>query len=258
MKQYDKSNSKLHQELKHLKTQLRNTIIIEQQVALLVKKDQLQQQLECYGINNLTTNVYFNQALSNLQEYLDTNPNHSTEEGYEVSQSSNGAVISTNYVHGYSGDIKLNNGGNIIGGMHLHTNLGENMFSGEDVFNLLQLGANVSDENSFYDCFSVLDTANGTYMIKISNLNNLYQIFYQLGNGNLRKGRRKLNDKFSYFDNTDDTAVERKFLNIFKNLSENYNFNRSPINLFKYNDTTNTFDKLELDDNGQPDTQPCD
>ena len=216
--------------------------------------DFVDQELECYGINNLTTNVYFNQALSNLQGY---SPNHPTEEGYEVSMSSNGAVISTNYVPGDAQGVTLNNGGNIIGGMHLHTNLGENMFSGEDIYNLLALGANVNEENSVYDCFSVLDTANGTYMIKISNILNLHTLLTLLGGGSMKKGYNELNNKFSYFDNTDETAIEREFLNIFNNLSENYNFNKSPINLFKYNTTNDTFDKLELDDNGQPDTQPC-
>lgn len=212
------------------------------------------EELECYGIQSLLNNVYMDAALDHLKSFLGGDANYPKEEGYEISKS--GPVISANFVPGSPSGVELANGGDIIGGMHLHPKDGINMFSEEDIYNLYLLAKNTT--NSPNDAFSVLDTANGTYMIKTKDLNSLASLFNYLSL-KPKRARRNLKKRLKYKKNATATKYETAFLKVLNKLKTDFNLSKVPLTLYKVNTTgtNNTFNKIKLNAAGEPTPEPC-
>ncbi len=216
----------------------------------------VENELECYGVQTLTDNTDFMDAIDDLKEFIE-DIDEENEQGFEVSNID--GTISTNFVPGQHDKVILNHGGNIIGGMHLHPDQGDKMFSAEDIFKLYAYYQSTAIEQnpnvSYHDVFSILTTENGTYMIKINDFNIFRAIINQLDPTDFY-GMKRFNQKFSYRKNATSTQFERKFLKSLSKLEEEFNLPKTPIKLFKLNTTTNAFEKLILISE-QPETVPC-
>ncbi|TYA52453.1 hypothetical protein [Formosa maritima] len=220
-------------------------------------KDYAYEQLECYGIQELMNSAYFTSALTDLRSSA---PGASSEKGYEISRNSMGN-ISKNFVDGSSGFVTLRHGGEIMGGMHIHHDPGELMFSAEDIYNLYQYhtGNIVNNPNQFssYEVFTVLVTIHGTYMLKMKDKSLLGYIFQN-------KSLLDINGKLGHYYNLSSSSINEddRFIKGLLKTFEYYrrklnNMPRIPINFYKLDESIQKFDRLTLNDSGAIIKTPC-
>ncbi|WP_131505675.1 hypothetical protein [Mangrovimonas yunxiaonensis] len=225
--------------------------------------DYVDEELECYYLNELTDNAYFQNALNDLQNYIE-DTTETNEQGFEVSFANN--VLSTNFKEGSYDGVKLNHGGNITGGMHTHPDQGNPMFSGKDVYKLFKYCQSISyntnsDSNvNIHNAFSVVTTPNGTYMIKVRDYNALRYLCSSnvLGNNSeQRQDRLDVLISSGTYGTSNENDYLREFLTTFEDIAEDYGLSKSPLYLYKLNTTDHTFEKVNLDANNQPEITPC-
>lgn len=219
-------------------------------------RDYAYEQLECYGIQELMNSVYFTSALNNLRGYA---PGASSEKGYEISRNSLGN-ISNNFVEGVSGYVTLRHGGEIMGGMHIHHDPGELMFSAEDIYNLYQYhtGSIVNNPNQFssYEVFTILVTIHGTYMLKMKDKSLLGYIFQN-------KSLLDINGNLGFYYNLPSTSINeddrfiKGLLKTFDYYKRKMGMPRVPINFYKLDESTQEFDRLTLNSSDIIIKTPC-
>lgn len=212
----------------------------------------------CEKLNNLLTNTTFSEALSNIQQEADGN----SERGFEISKDDNGN-ISTNFVQGGFDEIDLATGGDIIGGIHNHTeDYGQPMFSGQDI-SMMQFyylhNQNRPPNGNLVprDVTSIVVGEYGTYAISINNYFTLTNLLNTVG---VKKLKRKLNN--AYNRNTGWQGASKYTKALLKTindlLEENNIQGTPPISLYKLNQDGTAFEEITLDENNEPNApQPC-
>lgn len=218
--------------------------------------------LECYGLDTLTNNIDFNNAIDDLENFIANN--EEDEQGYEVSNTNN--TIGTNFVAGDWQGVVLGYGNNIIGGMHTHPDQGYPMFSAQDIYTLynyykqVSYNPNVSQNDVFLTLTTQGDNQIDTFMIKIKDFTMLNFIVqtYQLSPSN-RKAMRLFNQKLNsdYRQNSDINDYMRELLETFEDIKAEYNMPKTPLYLYKLNTSTNTFEKVKLNGSNPPIKTPC-
>ncbi|MBE9490117.1 MAG: hypothetical protein IMY67_07490, partial [Bacteroidetes bacterium] len=203
----------------------------------------------------------FSSALSNLQQEALNPTGNASERGFEVLKDANG-VISTNFVQGGFDGVKLGTGGDIIGGMHIHTASGNPMFSGQDIVQLRNTYHNghVSNSGLYHeDVFSVLVVKDGagtkTYAISISNYNLLLYLANTVDNnsGGIDLDKKLQNKYDNTINGENANAYMQDLLNFINGITPSV-----AINLFKLNNAGTAFETVTLDTgNNNPIATPC-
>ena len=220
--------------------------------------DYADEKLECYEVEELLTAN--NNLLKNAVENLESELDQIDEYGYEINLNNTPSTL----IQGFGYGIKLNHGGNIIGGMHTHPR-GDLMFSGEDIYNLYMYYHSLSaignpNNTSPHDVFSVMVSSNGTYMIKIRDFTLLKFIFGGVLGNTAIKSQKYLHYKIfkNINQNSDEDDYLKEFLEAFEEIKENNNMPKTPLYLYKLNESNQVFEKVKLNSNNNPITLPCD
>ena len=207
----------------------------------------------CKTLNALLTHTTITNALSTLnakriQNNTSNNPN---EYGFEVSNIN--STINTNGVQGMHSEVKLRHGSNIIGGMHIHTDNGDPMFSAQDIRKLYFYYMTKDSPKTTDEVFSILHSDIGTFAITINNLQALGAFV-----NNFKKLERKLTNIYGNSTFTNDYT--RRFLKGLKALQEDFDYPVGAINLHQLNSAGTAFEKVTLDptnNDNDPIKTPC-
>lgn len=202
---------------------------------------------DCVRLNHLLSSSEYSDALADIQENADGD----VERGYDII--STDGVISTNFVPGTGGDVELNHGGNIIGGIHNHTTDGYSMFSGEDILKLYTYSvANPTAEVKSISTTVV--TQVGTFSLTI---NDRSMLSYILNTESI--GLKGLNDLLNgkYQKATTANDFKKALLDVFKEIQEGKGMPDNPVNLYEFDSFSNSFKLVTLDSNGEPKSESC-
>lgn len=225
----------------------------EEDVAVIEEED-----TPCQKLNTLLNDSNFANALSDIQQGADGD----SERGYEISKDDNGN-ISTNFVQGGFDETDLATGGDIIGGIHNHTeDNGHPIFSGQDI-SMMQFyylhNQNRPPNGNLVpgDIASVVVGQNGTYAMTINNYFTLTNLLNTIG---VRKLTRKLNNAYDRNTGWQGPSKYTKALlkTINKLLSKHNIQGTPPISLYKLNQDGTAFEEITLDENNEPNApQAC-
>lgn len=223
----------------------------------------VENELECYGVQDLLDDTNFMNALNTLPSQT----SEDEEYGYAITRT-NGTINSGSMITGDWNGIELGNGGDIIGGQHTHTAIGYPMFSAADIYTLFNFYLKVVPNQtvSQHDVFLTLTTQGAnqteTYMIKIKDFTMLRSIIqqYELHPSN-RRAMRNFDIKLSsgYTSNNANTNM-RELLQTFEAIKSEFNMPSSALYLYKLNSSNNTFEKVQLDGSNSsnpPIKTPC-
>ena len=208
--------------------------------------------IPCQKLNNLLqTNVPFKDAIVNLQDKVDNNQQWET--GYEVSKNPGNEVVTVSDPISGGDTVPLGHGGNIIGGMHLHTpGDGQPMFSGNDIGKLYLY--TVDSNNSVSDNFTVVATDMGTFALTIKNRYLLSYIFQNVGVDELHQ---KLNREYDAIINPSPNEYLEAILDVFDEIKNHNNMPSVPIELYELNMQGTEFKKVTLNSQGEPEKSSC-
>ena len=178
----------------------------------------------CVRLNKLLnpTKCNIGPKLDILGDMLLNPANNGVENGFSFQMNSNGTYSNPEIPNQGEGSIKIPTGSNIYGAAHTHTDKLTDMFSWNDVYTLINLYRDASDELR-NDIVFILVTASGkTYSIKIDNIRTLKNFMDgqfrllkdKFPNKSTRDLLKMINEKSTFKGNQDD--LERAFLNYYK------------------------------------------
>ncbi|MFD2586539.1 hypothetical protein ACFSQJ_06335 [Croceitalea marina] len=196
-------------------------------------------------LRKLLTDTKFKIALNNIKSHLNSNIEH----GYEVSKAPDALQVSTNFKTGTENNVKLATGGNIIGGIHHHTqSKGHPMFSAHDIrMLLLYYSRNINRRRTVgkNHVFTVMLSQHGIFALKINDLIALSKLVDEKGFNALNKS---LEDKY---DNTTIPETKSKYtdalLNALKDVQEDKNITVDAIQLYELNQDETDWNLITLD-----------
>ncbi|TVZ52753.1 hypothetical protein [Dokdonia sp. Hel_I_53] len=202
----------------------------------------------CTKANELLTDTQFRQSLSNIQ----SRAHNDSESGYEISKAPEATQSTTNFVEGGFDRLKLNVGGNIIGGIHHHTNIGYPMYSAEDVvtlfFTYIKNDHRRDETIQASDVFSGLVVPVGTqstntYLLKINNILALGRLINAVP---FKSFKDQLDRAYNVEMNRSFPNYKKVLLKTIERLSLKYNIHTSPIALYDFNEAIGQFEKVSL------------
>ena len=210
--------------------------------------------------------LLYNPAFQNALATIQTNASGSDETGYEIAQNPDTGAIATNYVVGNSNFIRLKQGGDIVGGIHNHTNFGSKMFSASDIAVLLNYFLKnenrINSDVSPQDVFTVIVVPGGnnstkTYALRIRDYFSLAGLFNNVGLSELNSTLEyAYNNRFAL---ENQSKYEKGFLSVIEEYKNKGLINGSPLAPYELNAEGSSFEEVTLSDNGDLNSNtPCD